>query len=123
MVPGIALFLSSLLTICLPWCLGHDVSRASSKRRHVCFAMGLITGAVSYISIIFCWIQPFALAPDEHGGYSNSGEGWLFRSAFISALLTFFLAFFGSGKRRLLLLAGSVMLLVLWYGALISTGP
>jgi hypothetical protein len=93
-----------------------------AKPRKRLFRSGIFVGAACSILLVLCWIQPFPLVPDGHGGYSGVRETWLLCLALFTALLTFLLAAFGRGAARLWLLIAGSLLVFLAYWVFLENG-
>jgi hypothetical protein len=86
--------------------------------RKLLFRAGLFAGALSLAGGIGCWMNPFPLLPWGEGGYrTNPLDEYLLSASISASLATVFLALFGRGLRRILLIAAGLLLLALsWFG-------
>jgi len=121
------LYISALLSMLplsltvLAWRAQNDISPRLSRPRAIAFSAGLLASLMCAVTSVCCWLEPFPLASDGHGGYSDVNEV-LFAMALATALLTFVLAFFGRCSPRLLLCGAAVIQFVIAFLAILQNG-
>ena len=84
------------------------------------FKCGLGLSIVCSIAVLCSWLQPFPLASDGQGGYTDVRNFTISEIALLAALMTTALATFGRSVARLSLLGSGVLLTIGAYGALLS---
>ena len=86
--------------------------------RRILFGAGLATGIVCLVAVMAAVFVRFPMVPAPQGHYIvNPRRNLVLSIALLTGVLTVALAFFGTGVRRFLLMAGGLVLLGLWYSA------
>jgi hypothetical protein len=87
------------------------------------FRLGIVAAMFTLVCLGVFWSDPFPLVHHVNGDLSiNPWFDRFFAITSCSAFATILLALFGHGAKRLLLVAGGLLLLFLTYGALLSNG-
>lgn len=112
----------TLAAILVSWLLQGQANPPLPARRWALFRAGVILGAVGLVVTGSCFVDPFPLVRHPDGSLSIT---WLERAwgaAFLLSILSAFLAGFGRGKARILLIVSELFSFLLTFASLLQNG-